>query len=271
MAATSAEEGGPSTLVLVQRGTTPRQRHFVRDVLPLLPGAWLGPKMGEDLSSAAVRRVARGDETTVLALAPSGFEDDMIAWVACMPHGPSAAFRLVNVHTVAELNLGRKPKRSTRTSLAIFSSDFDDRPHLRLIKELLLGVFGDPRTASNQPVRSVLSFMHSRDQNLSTDMIWLRAFDLGLASTLADGEESVHVDERGPRMVLCPLCVRASVFTGPLLWAPPGSPSPPSIPSPDAVLSQGGPERTASRRARPLPAGVRSEPPPRKRPKRRRR
>jgi len=115
-----------------------------------------------------------------------------------------------------------------------FDSAFDAQPHLRLIKELLLHVFGVPKGA-----RKTKPFVdHVMGFTLADGRIWVRCYQINetdpgkavngaaeeddasqtLARAKKPGETNVNLIEIGPRFVLTPIIIQESSFGGPILY-----------------------------------------------------
>jgi ribosome biogenesis protein BRX1 len=119
-----------------------------------------------------------------------------------------------------------------------FDATFDTQPHLQVIKELFLHMFGVPKGArkSKPFVDHVMGF------TVAQDKIWIRCYQIGeteatrakpnvdnadidsaaAAATngekLARGETSVNLIEIGPRFVLTPIVILESSFGGPVIY-----------------------------------------------------
>ncbi|KAJ1635788.1 Brix domain-containing protein [Pavlovales sp. CCMP2436] len=223
IAAAEAEDNDGALHVLVQRGITPRQRHLVRDLGLLLPRARFGGKMPRSTSLEALQDACFASEGGMRALfIPATFEDEMRLWLVRLPHGPSVQFQVLNVHTNAECNFEHTLRRVRQPCLVSFDALFDETPHLRLIRELLRSAFStSPGCAPSAPpgqegghlvecgFQTVVSF-HYRDER-----VWMRAYDVVLGE---DGTGCEELHERGPRLVLTPQRILASVLDGAPLW-----------------------------------------------------
>lgn len=114
-----------------------------------------------------------------------------------------------------------------------FDASFDSAPHLRVLKELFLQIFGVPKAArkSKPFVDHVMGF------TLADGKIWIRNYQIseteasGLSST-QDGssdkpkvkarekgkETEVSLVEIGPRFVLTPIVIQEGSFGGPIIY-----------------------------------------------------
>lgn len=201
--------------VHLQKGATPRQRHLVRDFARVLPNAQLGAKIDARATLDSVQDACYARDNGMAAVflrAP--FEDEMTLWLARVPDGPSARFHVVNLHTVAELNFQYTVRRVRQPCLLSFDGSFEGAPHLRLIKELLRGLFAGPggQPGAGGRFSSVISFCHVDEQ------IWVRAYDLHAEGEGAGDDGELSLRERGPRLVLIPQSVITSVVRGATIW-----------------------------------------------------
>ena len=75
--------------------------------------------------------------------------------------GPSVKFHLTNLHTMDELKMTGNCMKGSRPLLS-FDAAFEASDHLRLIKHLLVDVFGTPRghPKSKPFVDRVMAFYH---------------------------------------------------------------------------------------------------------------
>ena len=128
-------------------------------------------------------------------------------WAANCMNGPSVAFQVVNVHTVAELNLEVRRVSGAR-SMLVFDQAFSRSAELRVVKALLTRTLAVPRKggAKEQPARHVVScsWLDGR--------VWLRVYRIE-----TDATGALDLAEIGPRLVLLPTRIMASVFGGAVL------------------------------------------------------
>ena len=135
-----------------------------------------------------------------------------------------------------ELNFTGNCLKGSRPILS-FDASFDTAPHLRLIKELLLHVFGVPkRSRKTKPfIDHVMGF------TIADGKIWVRCYQVnesepekGKASenqTVTSDQDAVksskkqtskqtniNLIEIGPRFVLTPIVILQSSFGGPVIY-----------------------------------------------------
>jgi ribosome biogenesis protein BRX1 len=76
--------------------------------------------------------------------AADGATDDWQKKHLMMSGGPSVKFHITNIHTMDELKMTGNCMRGSRPVLS-FDKSFDAVDHLRVVKHLLVDVFGTPR------------------------------------------------------------------------------------------------------------------------------
>jgi ribosome biogenesis protein BRX1 len=114
-----------------------------------------------------------------------------------------------------------------------FDASFDKEPHLRVIKELFLHIFGVPKGA-----RKAKPFIdHVMGFTLADGKIWIRNYQINetepskaIPSDTADAapkkksgkdkdkETEVALVEIGPRFVLTPIVIQEGSFGGPIIY-----------------------------------------------------
>lgn len=141
-----------SVLVLGTRGLKARHRHLMRDVLRLLPHGVPGSKLDTEDNSLLGAVSACEDANCGTALLFDARDPRrLFLWAASCPNGPSAMFRVRNVHTASELNLEARRCGGVRNLLA-FDRAFEASADRRLLKALLTRALGVPRGAAKRVV-----------------------------------------------------------------------------------------------------------------------
>ncbi|KAL3762146.1 hypothetical protein ACHAWU_001597 [Discostella pseudostelligera] len=164
-------------LVLSSRGVTARYRHLLEDLRTLLPHSKKECKLDVGKNcvgggyGAAVNEIAeaRGCHT-VLFLECRKRGQDGYLWLGRTSHansdastfendgnatsmdnkhlmitgGPSIKFHITNIHTMDELKMTGNCMKGSRPILS-FDKSFDTLDHLKLVKHVLVDVFGTPR------------------------------------------------------------------------------------------------------------------------------
>ena len=132
-----------------------------------------------------------------------------------------------------ELGLKGNCLKGSRPVLS-FDATFDSQPHLLVIKELLLHIFGVPKTAhKTKPfVDHVMSF------TIADGRIWSRCYQIAetesgqqtnpngngvngdkkSSGSKKSQETDVRLEEIGPKFVLTPIVILESSFGGPVIY-----------------------------------------------------
>lgn len=144
------------------------------------------------------------------------------------------------VHTMAEVKLTGNCMKGSRPLLQ-FDAAFDASPHMALLKEMFIQVFGSPKGhPKTKPfIDHVFSFF------IADNRIWFRNYQIVYpqqaaaavsASSPSSSEPLAAADpvlvEIGPRFVLAPIRIFESSFGGAVLW------DSPSFVSPNALRSE---------------------------------
>jgi len=112
-----------------------------------------------------------------------------------------------------------------------FDASFDKEPHLRVLKELFLHIFGVPKGA-----RKAKPFIdHVMGFTLADGKIWIRNYQINetepskITTTAEEAptkkkitkggkETEITLVEIGPRFVLTPIVIQESSFGGPIIY-----------------------------------------------------
>jgi ribosome biogenesis protein BRX1 len=110
-----------------------------------------------------------------------------------------------------------------------FDASFDKEPHLRVLKELFLHIFGVPKGA-----RKAKPFVdHVMGFTLADGKIWIRNYQINetepsKSTAAVDGEPKqkqkhgreteISLVEIGPRFVLTPIVIQEGSFGGPIIY-----------------------------------------------------
>ena len=198
-----------SCLLLGTRGIKARHRHLLRDLKNLLPHAALGSKLDTEDGLSSVLQLCEDRMCGTSLLLDARDRRRLYMWAANCPDGPSIMFRILNVHTVAELKLEAHRVVDARNVL-VFDRAFGGNASRRVMKAVLTQVFSVPRRPGSgppTPVRHTLSFAWLDDK------IWLRVYRI----TYGDAGTATDIAEIGPRIVMRPIRIIASGFGGAIL------------------------------------------------------
>jgi len=214
-------------LIFCSRGVSYKGRHFVKDLLNLMPHAKTDVKLDKKCNLKMVNEICEMKTCNKCIYLEGRKKRDLYMWVSNVPHGPSAMFNVENLNMMEELKFMGNCLKSSRPVLS-FDQSFDSEPHLRLLKELFTQVFGTPRYhPKSQPfVDHVINFSYLDGR------IWFRNYQIT--------EESEDLVEIGPRFTLALSRIFSGSFGGPVLYVNESYQSPNLI---RRVQRQGGEEK----------------------------
>lgn len=181
---------------------------------------------------------------------------DLYMWMSKVPNGPTVKMHVQNceyrtdilfllskatnkyltsvftVHTMEELHFTGNCLKGSRPVLS-FDAAFDQEPHLQLLKELFLHIFGVPQGAR----RSKPFIDHVMGFTITDGKVWVRNYQINeveaskLAAANADDDEiasklkskdpkdsNIDLIEIGPRFVLTPIVIQEGSFGGPIIY-----------------------------------------------------
>lgn len=200
-------------LVFCCRGITYRARHLMMNLRTMLPHSKPDTKMEKKDPLIAINDICEMKNCNKCIYFESRKKKDLYMWIGNIPDGPSAKFMVENVHTMEELKLTGNCLKGSRALLS-FDESFAKIPHLKLLKELFVQIFGTPyQHPKSQPfIDHVFTFAHVDNR------IWFRCYQII--------EEDGSLAEIGPRFVLNPICILGNSFGGVKLWDNPKFVSP---------------------------------------------
>lgn len=161
---------------------------------------------------------------------------DLYVWMSKAPNGPTVKMHLQNLHTMEELHFTGNCLKGSRPILS-FDANFDSKPHLKVIKELLTHIFGVPKGA-----RKTKPFVdHVMGFTVADGKVWIRCYQIneteaGKLNSIPEangslekeeeepvkkgikGDTKVSLVEIGPRFVLTPIVILESSFGGPVIF-----------------------------------------------------
>lgn len=219
-------------LILSSRGITARQRFLMNDLTALLPHSKKDTKLDTKSKLYQLNEVAELYNCNNIMFFESRKHQDLYMWLARAPNGPSFKLHLQNLHTMDELNLTGNCLKGSRPILS-FDQTFDSKPHLKLLKELMIQTFGVPKG-----VRRSKPFVdHIVTLSIVDNKIWFRNYQINEAeidpvtATNDDndgdkqprkkhkkGETKIELIEIGPRFCMTMICILEGSFGGPLIY-----------------------------------------------------
>ena len=191
-------------LIISSRGITARYRHLLEDFKKLIPHHKKDNKLDDKGDIQAVNEIADMKSCNQILYLETRKHQDLYMYIGQTPHGPSAKFHVVNIHTMDELKLTGNSMLGSRPILN-FDANFNKKPHFLLMKSLLMDVFGTPYChPKSKPFNDrVMSFF------LIKNNIWVRNYQVIEKAATDDksekGSKEKSLVEIGPRFVLIPI------------------------------------------------------------------
>ncbi|PAV88099.1 hypothetical protein WR25_09109 [Diploscapter pachys] len=201
-------------LILCSRGTDVRTRHLANDLKSLMPHSKGDSKFDRQKTLTVLNEIAEMKNCTKVMYFESRKKKDTYMWLSNVKNGPSMKFLVHNVHTMMELKLSGNCLKASRPILS-FNGAFDEKPEFALIKQALVQTLGTPQ---HHP-RSQPFYDHVFMFSLTPDKrIWFRNFQVV--------DESLQLQEIGPRFVLELIRIFDGSFEGAVLYDNPDYVSP---------------------------------------------
>ena len=213
--------------------TLRRHRHLLNDLYSLLPHSRKDAKLDTKTKLYQLNELADIHNCNNVLFFEARKGRDLYVWMSKAPNGPTIKFHLHNLHTMEELHFTGNCLKGSRPILS-FDATFDSQPYLQVIKELLLHVFGVPKTS-----RKIKPFVdHVMSFTIADGRVWIRCYQIdeteakdvnGTTSDELSNKENVghaakgkstdvSLVEIGPRFVLTPIVILESSFGGPVIF-----------------------------------------------------
>ncbi|KAL8934258.1 MAG: hypothetical protein Q9211_005327 [Gyalolechia sp. 1 TL-2023] len=223
-------------LILSSRGITYRHRHLLNDLYTLLPHSRKDAKLDTKTKLYQLNELADLYNCNNVLFFEARKGKDLYIWMSKAPNGPTVKCHLQNLHTTSELHFPGNCLRGSRPILS-FEATFTSSPHLTLIKELLIHIFGVPKGA-----RKTKPFVdHIMGFTIADGKIWIRCFEIRettiskaesrtqpadtetaeketIKAAGEKGDTKISLIEIGPRFILTPIVVLESSFGGPVIY-----------------------------------------------------
>ncbi|KAJ6293112.1 hypothetical protein OIU78_025150 [Salix suchowensis] len=132
-------------LVTCSRRINFRYRHLMLNLVSLLPHC----KKDSKVESKSIKGATLNELVELKNCSSSLFFEcrkhkDLYLWMVKCPSGPSVKFLVNAVHTMEELKLTGNHLKGSRPLLT-FSANFDKDAHWKLLKEMIIQIFGTPK------------------------------------------------------------------------------------------------------------------------------
>ncbi|KAI9813913.1 MAG: Ribosome biogenesis protein brx1 [Thelocarpon impressellum] len=220
-------------LILSSRGVTYRHRHLLNDLYSLLPHSRKDAKLDTKTKLYQLNELAELYNCNNVFFFEARKAKDLYLWMSKAPNGPTVKMHLQNLHTMEELHFTGNCLKGSRPILS-FDASFDGQPHLAVIKELLLHVFGVPKGA-----RKTKPFVdHVMGFTLADGKVWIRCYQINetapakqkagdagetapeptAKASKGTKETSLGLVEIGPRFVMTPIVILEGSFGGPVIY-----------------------------------------------------
>lgn len=217
-------------LVLCSRGAVAQYRHLMGDIRRMLPHHKKEVKLDTKRDLKLLNEIATMKSCNTCLFFEFRKRQDLYLWMSNTPNGPSVKFLVQNVHTMDELKLTGNCLMGSRPILS-FDRVFDERPQLRLLKEMLSQVFGTPEghPKSKPFIDHVFNFSYLdgniwfRNYQIVENSLDERAVKKAVRKGATDHNKLIEI---GPRFVLNPIRIFSGSFGGQTLYANPRYESP---------------------------------------------
>ena len=205
-------------------------RHLMGDIRRMLPHHKKEVKLDTKRDLKLLNEIATMKSCNTCLFFEFRKRQDLYLWMSNTPNGPSVKFLVHNVHTMDELKLTGNCLMGSRPVLA-FDRVFDERPQLRLLKEMLSQVFGTPEghPKSKPFIDHVFNFSYVdgkiwfRNYQIVEKSLDERAVQKAVKQGATDHNKLIEI---GPRFVLNPIRIFSGSFGGQTLYANPRYESP---------------------------------------------
>ena len=230
-------------LILSSRGITARYRHLLEDLKKLMPHHKKDSKLDCKGDMQVVNEIAEMKSCNQILYLDTRKHMDLYMYLGHAPHGPTAKFQVVNVHTMDELKLTGNCMLGSRPVLN-FDIKFETSPHWKLLKGILSDAFNTPKGhPKSKPFfdhiisffivkNNICKYLFSVDSIVYPllsflDIAGIRNYQIVEKSDKkADSGESTSLVEIGPRFVLIPIRIFSGSLGGATLYQNPAYVSP---------------------------------------------
>ncbi|KAK4164998.1 ribosome biogenesis protein BRX1 [Cladorrhinum sp. PSN259] len=232
--AASVRRNKQRVLILSSRGVTYRHRHLLNDLASMLPHGRKDVKFDSKSKLYQLNELAELYNCNNVMFFEARKGKDLYMWFSKVPNGPTIKFHAQNLHTMEELHFTGNCLKGSRPVLS-FDAAFESEPHLKVIKELFLHIFGVPEGArkSKPFIDHVMGF------SVVDGKIWIRNYEIREVDKVkgegegeekdnseskkrkhssAENETDVSLVEIGPRFVLTPIIIQEGAFGGPIIY-----------------------------------------------------
>jgi len=120
-------------LIFGSRGLDYRTRHFMQDLLNILPHSKTDVKLEKKNERGLIKEIAEMKNCSKVLYFEGRKKKDLFLTVADVDEGPTIRFNVEGLNTLGELKFTGNSLKSSRP-LLVFDSAFDEEAHWKLIK-----------------------------------------------------------------------------------------------------------------------------------------
>ncbi|KAJ3679740.1 hypothetical protein LUZ60_017751 [Juncus effusus] len=217
-------------LVTCSRRINYRYRHLMLNLVSLLPHCKKDSKVeSKESKGSTLNELIELRNCSSCLFFECRKQKDLYLWMTKSPSGPSIKFLVNAVHTMEELKLTGNHLKGSRPILT-FSTNFDEKPHWKLVKQMLTQVFQTPKDHRKAKPFHDHVFVFS----IVDDHVWFRNYQISVPHNETDkvdkgGLDKMTLIEVGPRFCLNPIKIFGGSFGGPTLYENPFYVSPNQI------------------------------------------
>jgi len=201
------------TLVFCSRGISVQGRFLMLDLINLLPHCKKENKIEKVEIKEQVNELCTLTSCNNVLYFECRKKRDLYLWMSKFPNGPSTKFHVENIHTTEELRMTGNCIKGSRPLLS-FDGVFDENPHYKVLKEILIQTFGTP----NMHPKQKPFYDHVFAFNVADNRIWFRNYQI----VYADEDKELgqtELIEIGPRFVLNPIKTFEGCMAGTILYS----------------------------------------------------
>uniref|UniRef100_A0A7N2MAC8 Brix domain-containing protein n=1 Tax=Quercus lobata TaxID=97700 RepID=A0A7N2MAC8_QUELO len=167
-------------LITCSRRINYRYRHLMLNMVSILPHC----KKDNKVESKATKGATMNELVELRSCSSCLFFEcrkhkDLYLWMAKCPNGPSVKFLVNAVYTMEELKLTGNHLKGSRPILT-FSNNFDKDAHWKLLKEMIIQIFGTPKEHRKSKPYHDHVFVFS----IVDDHIWFRNYQCFLGDAV---------------------------------------------------------------------------------------
>ena len=188
------------TLIVASRGVSHQERHLVNDLINLIPNSKKECKIERDIAAEELNNICYM-HSCKFCIYFEHRKRELVMWLFKSPGGPLAKFSVTNIHALNEIKLMGNCIKYSRPLLS-FDKSFDEKEHLKLLKEMFIQTFNSPKGhPKTKPFYDHQICFYNID-----NQIFIRVYqilnEIKEKFTNADKEDKIQLLEIGPRFSL---------------------------------------------------------------------